>query len=91
PPAPLPPAGPGLPAQAPTVLAPGAAPAGATPSIFDPRLPAVPVVNAQTLTAASRATSSGHPWEWWTGSLLLLGAAALTILGNVSSRVKGKS
>ncbi|WP_193612102.1 hypothetical protein [Nocardioides lijunqiniae] len=91
PPAPLPPAGPGLPAQAPAVLPPGAAPAGATPPIFDPRLPAVPVVNAQTLPAASRATSSGHPWEWWTGSLLLLGAAALTILGNVSSRVKGKS
>jgi hypothetical protein len=89
--APVPPAGPALPAQ-PAVLAPGAAPAaGGAPPTFDPRVPAVPVVNAQTLPAASRATSSGHPWEWWTGSSLLLGAAALTTLGNFSSRVKGKS
>lgn len=82
------PAGPALPSQSAVALAPpGASPAALAPQSFDPRLPAVPVVSALTSPVASEATSSGHPWEWWAGSLLLLGAAALTTF----SSLKGKS
>jgi hypothetical protein len=83
------PAGPDLPDQ-PAVAAPpgGTDPSSvAAPQTVDPRLPAVPVVTAQTSPVASEATDSGHPWEWWTGSLLLLGAAALTTF----SSLRGKS
>jgi hypothetical protein len=85
------PAGPALPDQSAGALGPPAAiPAAVAAQTFDPRLPGVPVVTALTSPAASEATSSGHPWEWWAGSLLLLGAAALTTLSTVSS-LKGKS
>lgn len=86
------PSGPALPSQSAVALAPpGSTPAALAPQSFDPRLPGVPVVTALTSTVASEATSSGHPWEWWTGSVLLLGAAAITTVSTISSRVKGKS
>lgn len=86
------PIGPDVPAQATAVVPPGTAPvADAAPQTFDPRLPTVPVVTAETAPVASPATSSGHPWEWWTGSVLLLGAAVITTVSTISSRVKGQS
>lgn len=85
------PAGPALPVQPAAAAPPAAAAVAAAPPTFDPRLPAIPVVTAQTAPAAARATSSGHPWEWWTGSLLLLGAAAISTVSTLSSRVKGQS
>ena len=36
--------------------------------------------------AAPAAPSSDHRWEWWIGALLLLGAAALTL---ITTRLRG--
>lgn len=47
-------------------------------SFFDLWRDDVPTVYA--LTSSDGALDSGHPWKWWTGSLLLLGAAVLSVL-----------
>lgn len=48
-------------------------------SLFDLWRDDVPTVYA--LASADGAIDSGHPWKWWTGSLLLLGAAVISVLG----------
>ncbi|GAA4734981.1 hypothetical protein GCM10023350_18380 [Nocardioides endophyticus] len=79
------PAGPAVPAQPAVPTVPAAVAAGAVQT-FDPRLPAVPVVTALTSPVASEASNSDHPWEWWAGSLLLLGAAAVTTISSLKGR-----
>ena len=86
------PPGPALPVRAAAVVPPGTVPvADAAPRVFDARLPAIPILTARTAPAAASSSSSGHPWEWWTGSLLLLGAAAISLISTLSSNRKGKS
>lgn len=91
-PTPAQPAGPAVPSQPAVAVPPGTTPqAISSPLTYDPRLPTVPVVTAETAPAASPADPSGHPWEWWTGSVLLLGAAVITTIGRLGGRRKGQS
>ncbi|WP_205475231.1 hypothetical protein, partial [Nocardioides sp. SYSU D00038] len=76
------PPGPALPA-APGAVPPAAVPAGA-PSTIDPRLPEAPLVYASAST--TRGEDPGTHGEWAAGVVLLLGAAALSLL---SRRRKG--
>lgn len=83
---------------APTTSVPVAAPAlagiGLPPAGTDLTVPlaaplpgsTVPTIYALTSAAAAPDPNSDHRWTWWLGSLLLLGAAGVTLHG---SRLKG--
>jgi hypothetical protein len=94
PPAIVQPPGPSLPAQPVASDAPAPAPPAAdgVPVALPGQPGAVPTTYALASSEATTPTGPGSEsrWQWWLGSVLLLGAAALTLIGQRMTRQKGR-
>lgn len=79
----------------PVLTAPDAAPvaeAGVVPALPGQAPTIYALASADSATVADPGNGSGHLWQWWTGSALLLAAAAITLLATrMNHPTKGRS